>query len=124
MDRNTGAAFDLGTGTDGDYAPPNTSSTDEPGAPSQHGNKPKMGDKVKGQPQKFLQQSDTNLVDFTGGAEKLAGSVTRNPGLKERGEEHKVGAFMLFFRLRLLMLNSTASRKADIQSAAVTTKND
>jgi hypothetical protein len=31
MDRNSGAAFDLGTGTDREYAPPNMSSTDEPG---------------------------------------------------------------------------------------------
>ncbi|KAJ6540288.1 hypothetical protein B0H19DRAFT_1381498 [Mycena capillaripes] len=75
MDRNSGAAFDLGTGTDSEYVPRNTNTTDEPGAPSERGGKPKIGDKVKG------------------GAEKLAGSVTRNPGLKERGEEHKEGGY-------------------------------
>ncbi|KAJ7067820.1 hypothetical protein C8F01DRAFT_1115836 [Mycena amicta] len=39
------------------------------------GGKPTMGDKLKG------------------GAEKLAGKVTNNPGMQERGQERKMGEF-------------------------------
>lgn len=80
------------------------------GRSEQQHNKPSMGDKLKGMCLLPLYIRDISDVFWTiiGGMEKIAGKVTGNEGMVERGQERKVSLLHVLIYPVVLMHDFTA----------------